>query len=116
MPAGREPARDPEELAELWAAKHTDWRRIAALLETTGQEAYAPAQDAQGTAWANEREARRQAAVGRHAAWVKERQDAKEELRAQIWLPAEPAAVSAPSRPRPASGPNKSSPNSPTTP
>ncbi|MFJ8470047.1 hypothetical protein [Streptomyces swartbergensis] len=84
VPAIREPyARDPEELAELWAAKHTEWRRIAALLETTGQEAYDPAPDAQGTAWAQEREARRQAAVGRHAAWVKERQDAKAELRAQ---------------------------------
>jgi hypothetical protein len=63
VPAGREPyAGDPEELAELWAAKHTEWRRIAALLQTTGQEAYDPAQDDQGTAWAKEREARRQAA------------------------------------------------------
>ncbi|MFF8235053.1 hypothetical protein [Streptomyces caelestis] len=90
VPAGREPyAGDPEELAELWGAKHTEWRRIAALLQTTGQEAYDPAQDAQGTAWAKEREARRQGARDRHAAWVKERQEAKEELRTQIWLPAD---------------------------
>ncbi|MEU6911479.1 hypothetical protein ACWDZW_40140 [Streptomyces coeruleorubidus] len=90
VPASRDPyAGDPEELAELWAAKHTEWRRIAALLQTTGQEAYDPAQDAQGTAWANEREARRQGARDRHAAWMKDRQDARDELRAQVLLPAD---------------------------
>jgi general stress protein YciG len=63
-------AADPEHLAELWAAKHTEWRRIAALLETSGQHKYDPAQDVQRTTWAQEREAGRQGAVDRHAAWV----------------------------------------------
>ncbi|MEU0454239.1 hypothetical protein ABZ322_14715 [Streptomyces sp. NPDC006129] len=90
VPASRDPyARDPEELAELWAAKRTEWRRIAALLQATGQESYDPEQDAQGTAWAHDREARQQGVRGRHAAWVKERQDAGDELRTQVWLPAD---------------------------
>lgn len=81
-------APDPEHLAELWAAKRAEWHRIAALLETSGQQAYEPEQDAQGVVWAQEREARRQGALDRHAAWMKERQDAKDELRAQVWLSA----------------------------
>ncbi|MEU1940517.1 hypothetical protein ACH49O_41185 [Streptomyces coeruleorubidus] len=73
----------------MWTAKHTEWRRIAALLQTSGQHKYDPAQDVQGTTWAQEREARRQGAVDRHAAWVTERQEAKDELRAQVWLRAD---------------------------
>ncbi|MGR3935320.1 hypothetical protein [Streptomyces sp. BRA346] len=82
-------ATDPEHLAELWAAKHAEWQRIAALLETSGEQAYDPEQDPQGVVWAKEREARRQGAVDRHATWMRERQDAKDELRAQVWLPAD---------------------------
>ncbi|MER8160073.1 hypothetical protein [Streptomyces sp. NPDC094472] len=82
-------ATDPEHLAQLWAAKHTEWHRIAALLKASGQQAYDPDEDAQGVAWAQERQTRRQGAVDRHAAWARERQDAKDELRAQIWLSAD---------------------------
>jgi hypothetical protein len=53
------------------------------------QQKYDPSQDVQGTTWAQEREARRQGAVDRHTARVKERQEAKDELRTQIWLPAD---------------------------
>ncbi|MGW0653260.1 hypothetical protein ACWD4T_31455 [Streptomyces umbrinus] len=89
-PVDREPyATDPEELAELWAAKHTEWRRIAALMEASGWQAYAPDQDNDGAAWASEREARRQTALAGHAAWAKEQQDATDELRAQVWLSAD---------------------------
>ncbi|MFJ5954057.1 hypothetical protein [Streptomyces noursei] len=79
---------DPEELAELWVAKHVEWRRIAALLETTGAPVYIPEGDVEGAVWAREREERRQTTLDRHAAWVRERQEAQEELRAQVWLPA----------------------------
>lgn len=64
------------------------WRRIVAA-SGHRKVPYDLAQDAQGAAWAKEREARRQAAVGRHAGWVKERQEAKGELRTQVWLPAD---------------------------
>ncbi|MFI0772834.1 hypothetical protein ACH4TQ_49605 [Streptomyces sp. NPDC021218] len=82
-------ATDPEHLAQLWAAKHAEWLRIATLLETSGEQAYDPEQDARGVAWAQERQARRQGAVDRHAAWARKRQDAKDELRAQVWLSAD---------------------------
>ncbi|MBU3869031.1 hypothetical protein KN815_34765 [Streptomyces sp. 4503] len=82
-------APDPERLAQLWAAKHAEWRRIAALLKASGQQVYDPGQDAQGVAWAQERDARRRGAVDRHAAWMRERREAKGELRAQVWLSAD---------------------------
>ncbi|MFD5390785.1 hypothetical protein ACFWMG_38860 [Streptomyces sp. NPDC127074] len=82
-------ATDPEYLAKLWAAKHAEWRRIAALLETSAKQVYDPEQDPQGVAWAQERETRRQDTLDRHTAWAKERQDAQDELRAQVWLPAD---------------------------
>lgn len=89
-PADREPyASDPEELAELWTAKHAEWRRIARLVEASGWASYDPEQDEQGTDWAQERTERRQNALDGHGAWMKERQDAKEELRAQVWLSAD---------------------------
>ncbi|MFC7265846.1 hypothetical protein [Streptomyces lutosisoli] len=59
-----------------------------------------------------EREARRQGALDRHAAWVQESQDAKDKLWAQVWLSADTCA---PSRPAPVSALNRSSPNSPPT-
>ncbi|UJB46276.1 hypothetical protein [Streptomyces sp. A1-5] len=63
---------DPEELAELWVAKHIEWRRIAALLETTGAPVYVPEGDVEGSGWAREREERRQTVlvmVGVKMAW-----------------------------------------------
>ncbi|MFF5011346.1 hypothetical protein ACFY3G_52325 [Streptomyces phaeochromogenes] len=65
---------DPQDLAEQWVARHAEWRRVAALMD--GQEA-------------RERDARREGALARHTAWEKERQDARDELKAQVWLSAD---------------------------
>ncbi|MEV4975390.1 hypothetical protein [Streptomyces scopuliridis] len=82
-------AADPERLAELWEAKHTEWRRIAALMNASGWGTYDPDSDAEGSAWTRQRETRRQTALDKHAAWAKEQREAKEELRAHVWLPAD---------------------------
>jgi hypothetical protein len=57
-------------------------------MTASGWESYDPEQDSQGLAWAQERTALLQHALDRHGAWVKEQQEAKEELRAQVWLSA----------------------------
>ncbi|GGZ92507.1 hypothetical protein ACFOOM_23005 [Streptomyces echinoruber] len=86
-PGGRGPYEsDPEHLAQVWAAKHTEWRRIAALLAASGQQTYDPEHDVQGTAWARERSARKEAALARRTAWERERQDARNQMRLQVWL------------------------------
>ncbi|MFE3121838.1 hypothetical protein ACFXHD_00265 [Streptomyces hydrogenans] len=59
---------DPQPLAETWAAKHAEWRRIETLLETTGQAAYAPETDTAGTRWAREREEYREERLAAFAA------------------------------------------------
>ncbi|WP_308114131.1 hypothetical protein [Streptomyces brasiliscabiei] len=82
-------ASDPQEFAELWEARHTEWCRVGTLMEASGWTSYDPAQDDQGTSWARERDTRREGALQRHEAWVRERQDAKDELRAQVWLSAD---------------------------
>ncbi|MGX9890543.1 hypothetical protein [Streptomyces sp. NPDC002276] len=81
---------DPGELAELWAARHAEWRRVAALVGVRGWSVYDPEQDVQGSQWARERGERRAGALARHAAWRQERQDARDELRTEVWLAAEP--------------------------
>lgn len=80
---------DPEELAAQWVARHAEWRRVATLMSEQGWTAYTPEQDVQGSTWERERDARREGALTRHAAWQQERQDARDELRAQVWLPAD---------------------------
>ncbi|MFG2683984.1 hypothetical protein [Streptomyces sp. NPDC048392] len=82
-------ATDPRELAELWEARHTEWCRVGTLVEASSWTSYDPAQDDQGTSWARERDTRRQGALQRHEAWVRERQDAKDEVHAQVWLSAD---------------------------
>ncbi|MFD5429977.1 hypothetical protein [Streptomyces sp. NPDC127084] len=84
-------ATDPEDLAEQWAARHTEWRRVAALIDTCGWPAYDPGQDVQGSQWARERDELRTGARTRHAAWQQERQDARDELRTEVWLAADPS-------------------------
>jgi hypothetical protein len=37
------------------------------------------------------RDTRREGAIARRAAWERERQDARDELKAQVWLPADPS-------------------------
>ncbi|MFJ9250904.1 hypothetical protein [Streptomyces sp. NPDC101776] len=84
-------ATDPGDLAEQWAARHTEWRRTAALIGFHGRSAYNPGEDVQGSEWARERDERRTGAVVRHAAWQQKRQDAREELRTEVWLSADPS-------------------------
>ncbi|WP_308403207.1 hypothetical protein [Streptomyces sp. BV286] len=80
---------DPEDLAEQWVGRHAEWRRIAALMDAQGWPAYSPERDVQGSTWARERDAQRKGALARRAAWEKERQDARDELKAQVWLSAD---------------------------
>ena len=42
-------ASDPQELADLWAAKDIEWRRIAALMEAGGWSVYDPERDSQAS-------------------------------------------------------------------
>ncbi|MFE7572245.1 hypothetical protein ACFU76_35775 [Streptomyces sp. NPDC057539] len=44
---------------------------------------------AASSAWARQRETRRQTVLGEHAARAQEQREAKEELRADVWLPAD---------------------------
>ncbi|WP_406396823.1 hypothetical protein [Streptomyces uncialis] len=90
-PSGREPEPyewDLEVLAERWAAKHVEWRRIQALMNASGWAAYDPSKDTQGSAWAQEREARRAGFLEQQAAHWQQRQDAKDELQTEVWLTA----------------------------
>ncbi|MGI3202272.1 hypothetical protein ACRJ4W_35765 [Streptomyces sp. GLT-R25] len=106
---------DPEDLAEQWVARHTEWRRITALIDAQGWPVYSPEQDVQGSTWARERDAQREGALARRAAWQMERQDARDELKTQVWLSADVSrrlrAIAAHTGFSPTS---RSSPNSPT--
>ncbi|WP_435240249.1 hypothetical protein [Streptomyces sp. YPW6] len=87
-PSGREQEPfdwDPEELAERWAARHAEWRRVQALMQASGWDTYKPEQDTEGTLWAQEREVRRAGFLARHAA---HREQATDGLRADILLSA----------------------------
>ncbi|MGX1916150.1 hypothetical protein ACWIID_46390 [Streptomyces phaeochromogenes] len=50
---------------------------------------YSPEQDVQGSTWARERDVQREGALARRAAWQMEQQDARDELKAQVWLSAD---------------------------
>ncbi|MEU1940999.1 hypothetical protein ABZ554_00655 [Streptomyces sp. NPDC020125] len=108
-------ATDPEYLAKLWAAKHAEWRRIAALLETSRKQVYDPEQDPQGVAWAQERETRRQDTLTGTPRGPRSARTRKTNYGRRSGCPRTPAAACAPSPPERASSPSRSSPNSPTT-
>ncbi|WAU78562.1 hypothetical protein O1Q96_01695 (plasmid) [Streptomyces sp. Qhu-G9] len=80
---------DPEDLAEQWVARHAEWRRVAALTDAQGWPVYSPEGDVQGSTWARGRDAQREGALPRRAAWQMERQDERDEWKAQVWLSAE---------------------------
>ncbi|MFJ3673938.1 hypothetical protein ACIPSE_46640 [Streptomyces sp. NPDC090106] len=80
---------DPQKLAEQWAARHAEWQRVAALMAGEGWTVYDPDRDTPGTAWDQDREARRIGALARHTAWRQEQADARDELRTQVWLTAD---------------------------
>ncbi|MEU2907954.1 hypothetical protein ABZ771_34570 [Streptomyces globisporus] len=81
-------APDPQELADRWAALLTEWQRIAAHLTACGAGLYDGDQDETGSAWARERENRRTTALQSHAAWTEQQRQARDELRAELWLSA----------------------------
>ncbi|MFE3770921.1 hypothetical protein [Streptomyces sp. NPDC059122] len=82
---------DPEELAEDWAARHAEWRRVQTLVEASGWETYEPGRDSASSAWAAEREARRAQALAAHAAHQERRREAADELHTEVWLSAGPS-------------------------
>ncbi|MGA5454796.1 hypothetical protein ACPCVO_50450 [Streptomyces umbrinus] len=84
-----EARREVLELVELWAARHGEWRRITALMDGQDWPICSPEQGIQGSTWARERDARREGALARHAVWEKGRQDARDELKTQVWLSAD---------------------------
>ncbi|MFF5011519.1 hypothetical protein ACFY3G_53290, partial [Streptomyces phaeochromogenes] len=58
-------------------------------MDDQGWPLYSPERDVQGSTWAQERDAQREGALARRATWQKERQDARDELKAQVWLSAD---------------------------
>lgn len=80
---------DPADLAEQWVARHAEWRRVAVLMDAQGWSVYSTEQDVQGSTWARERDAQRESALARRADWQMEQQDARDELRTQLWLSAD---------------------------
>lgn len=65
---------------------------MATCSRSDGRSGLAPLQpgrDVQGSTWARERDAQREGALARRAAWQRERQDARDELKAQVWLHAD---------------------------
>ncbi|WP_406486057.1 hypothetical protein [Streptomyces phaeochromogenes] len=106
---------DPHELAEQWGAWHAEWRRNAALMDDQGWPVYSPERDVKGSTWARERDAQREGALVRRAAWQKERQGARDELKAQVWLPADVSRWLRAIAARTALSRSRSSPNSPTS-
>ncbi|MFI5867290.1 hypothetical protein [Streptomyces sp. NPDC051546] len=82
-------AAEPQRLAEVWAAKHSEWQRVGDLMRQAGWSQYEPELDVQGSEWAHERTERRQAVLSVYAAHRAQRQDEQDELRAEVWLSAE---------------------------
>ncbi|WP_432003652.1 hypothetical protein [Streptomyces sioyaensis] len=79
-------ASDPEELAEMWVARHAEWRRVLALVEASGWAVYEPERDSVGSAWAAERTVRREQALAAHAAHLERRREAVDEVRGEVWV------------------------------
>ncbi|MFI8944338.1 hypothetical protein [Streptomyces syringium] len=84
---------DPERVAEVWAAKHVEWRRVSDLMVQNGWGVYEPERDVQGSGWAREREERRQALLSAQTAAEARRREARDEVRAELWLSAGPGQL-----------------------
>ncbi|MFD9813290.1 hypothetical protein [Streptomyces sp. NPDC059080] len=85
-PGGLVASPDPAELAEMWAARHAEWRRVQALMEASDWSTYGPEGDSVGSAWAAERTVRREQALAAHAAHLERRREAAEEVRGEVWV------------------------------
>ncbi|WP_405688264.1 hypothetical protein OG204_35105 [Streptomyces sp. NBC_01387] len=86
--SGELPYEDPQRLAEVWKARHAEWRRVRDWVAAAGTATYAPEQNSVGSAWARERVERRAAVLAGHAAWMEQRREARDELGAEVWLDA----------------------------
>ncbi|MFD3307167.1 hypothetical protein [Streptomyces sp. NPDC058694] len=56
---------DPQDLAGQWRARHTEWRPLTALTDGQSRPVCSPERDVQGSTWAQERDAQREAALTR---------------------------------------------------
>ncbi|MEU6332085.1 hypothetical protein ABZ851_33235 [Streptomyces sp. NPDC047049] len=81
---------DPAELAEMWVARHAEWRRVQALVEASGWAVYEPERDSVGSAWAAERTVRREQALAAHATHMERRREAAQEVCGEVWVAAGP--------------------------
>ncbi len=79
---------DRERLAFIWLAKHAEWQRVRDLMTALGWSVYEPEQDAQGSAWAREREERLTGALAAQAASGEQGREEADQLRAEVWLSA----------------------------
>ncbi|MGX1915145.1 hypothetical protein ACWIID_40960 [Streptomyces phaeochromogenes] len=82
---------DPQDLAEQWVARHAEWRRTAALMDGQDWPVYSPSTPRNGTSRAvrGHGSATHSGTPSLRAAWQMERQDARDELEAQLWLSAD---------------------------
>ncbi|MGW8768360.1 hypothetical protein ACWGN5_38445 [Streptomyces sp. NPDC055815] len=83
---------DPQRLAETWAAKHTEWRRIQDLLAVASASVYDPDADATGTGWEHERATYRQQHLAAAEAHQARRREEASAITPQLWLTAAQAA------------------------
>ncbi|MEV8413117.1 hypothetical protein AB0P45_05785 [Streptomyces niveus] len=84
---------DPERLADIWAAKHAEWRRVRDLMVAASWGAYGPEGDTQGSKWAQDRAKQRENALAEAAAFTARRREEADELRMELWLSAAPSRL-----------------------
>ncbi|MGW1469027.1 hypothetical protein ACWCPT_32365 [Streptomyces sp. NPDC002308] len=84
---------DLERLADVWAAQHAEWRRVSDVVAASGQDTYVPESDVRGTAWERERVERRERRLAEHGAFVAQRRERVDEVRAEVWLPPAPSRL-----------------------
>lgn len=84
---------DPERLADIWAARHAEWRRVRDLMVAAGWGAYGPEGDARGLTWAQDRAERWENALAARAALEARRREEADELRMELWLSAAPSRL-----------------------
>ncbi|MFE5797017.1 hypothetical protein ACFQ8C_31180 [Streptomyces sp. NPDC056503] len=83
---------DPQLLADSWAAKHVEWRRVQALLAASGRPVYAPADDEAGSRWAREREQHHEQRLAAAAAHREQLREERSAAAFQLRLTADTAA------------------------
>lgn len=81
-------AEDPQRLAQVWEARHAEWRRVQEWMASRGAALYEPELDGVGSGWAAEREQRRASALRAHADWSERRREERDQVQAELWLSA----------------------------